>query len=146
MAQRGRYNTRQRQVVLACMDAHRDAFLSVEDVCDLLSRSGETVGRTTVYRTLEALAAEGALAKVAPAQGIAARYRSLAADSATTAQGQLCCLGCGCAMPLDCEMLGAFSAHVREDHGFAIDQRRTVLYGYCRACLSRDPSLAESLR
>lgn len=143
MAQRGRYTTRQRQAVLACMDMRSDVFLSVDDVRDLLSGSGETVGRTTVYRTLETLVEEGVLSKVAPARGVAARYKRLPADPTATSSGQLCCLGCGRAMPLDCGMLDAFSTHVRKDHGFVIDRRRTVLYGYCQDCLAKDPSRAQ---
>lgn len=135
MTARGRYNTRQRQAVLACLQGRKDTFLSVDDACALLAASGEGVGRTTVYRTLESLVEEGLLSKVAPARGVAARYK-LAPEADDAGQGQLCCLGCGRAMPLDCDMLDAFAAHVRKDHGFAIDQRRTVLYGYCQDCLA----------
>ena len=144
MAERGRYNTKQRQLVMACMAAHQDAFLTVDDVCDRLREGDRAVGRTTVYRTLEALAQEGTLSKVVSARGAAARYKLLpqAPEADASAQGQLCCLACGRAIPLSCEMLGSFATHVRRDHGFVIDGRRTVLYGYCQDCLAKDPSLA----
>lgn len=136
MAERGRYNTRQRQLVMACMAENQDAFLTVDDVCDRLRAQGEPVGRTTVYRTVEALVGEGTLSKVVSARGVAARYKLLppAPAEEAHAQGQLCCLSCGRAIPLSCGMLGSFAEHVEHDHGFVIDGRRTVLYGYCRAC------------
>ena len=140
----GQYNTRQRQLINACLAAHGDAYLSVDDVCGILRDQGACIGRTTVYRTLEALAAQGAVSKVANTNGQATLYR-LVAEAEDGAHGQLCCLACGKAIPLDCGMLRSFSEHVHADHGFVINQRRTVLYGYCQACLAKDPSLAEHL-
>lgn len=134
------YSTRQRELVLALMAAHDDAYLTVDEACELLGRGGEAVGRTTVYRTLERLAADGRVVKVSGNRGEAAQYRALGVSAGTIGEsaradhGQLRCERCGRAFPLDCEMLGAFSAHVLEHHGFSIDQRRTVIYGLCAAC------------
>ena len=139
MARRASYSTRQRGLILGLLTDHPDAFLTVDDVLAGLMASGTRVGRTTVYRTLEALVAEGTMAKVADVRGGAARYRMLATDardagSDPPAHGQLRCVSCGRVIPLDCDMLGAFARHVEEDHGFAIDARRTVLYGLCADC------------
>ena len=60
-----------------------------------------------------------------------ARYR-IAGPNATA---QLVCLGCGRALPLDCHMASDFSNHVLADHGFRIDNARTVLYGTCAECM-----------
>ena len=140
----GQYNTKQRQLISACLTSHGDSYLTIDDVCGLLRDAGVSIGRTTVYRTLEALAAQGQVCKVANTNGQATLYR-LAPEAADEAHGQLCCLACGKAIPLDCDMLRSFSEHVHADHGFVINQRRTVLYGYCQACLEADPSLAQRL-
>lgn len=91
---------------------------------------GGSVGRSTVYRSLEAMAAEGAALKATAPNG-EARYR--VADGSASAQ--LVCLECGRALPLDCHMVGGFSDHVLEHHGFRIDAARTVLYGLCKECM-----------
>lgn len=109
--------------------AHPDRYLTVDEVLSAITAQGEHVGRTTVYRNLEAMVAEGAVLK-ATAPGGEARYRLCP----TSATGQLLCLSCGTAYPLDCHMVGEFSSHVLEHHGFALDPTRTVLYGTCKAC------------
>ena len=129
---RSTYNTRQRQQVKDCLARHSDSFLTVDGLCSRLAEEGTQVGRTTVYRTLESLAAEDEATKVAAARGGSARYRLR--PMTLSEQGQLSCTRCGKVFPLDCSMLQEFSAHVEEHHGFAIDQRKTVLYGLCASC------------
>lgn len=132
MAQRSTYQTKQKATVLSYMEKHSDAYLTVDEVHAALSDGAKGVGRTTVYRTLEAACAQGAMAKVAGTRGEAARYRSLV--EAPSTEGQLCCTRCGRAFPLACDMLNDFAAHVERHHRFAIDRRRTVLYGLCADC------------
>ena len=129
METRGRYHTRQRELVGLCLSLHPDSYLSVDEVWKLLSADGHQVGRTTVYRNLETLASEGTALKVRGAQG-EMRYR----QAPVSATGQLVCLSCNRVLPLDCNMLTDFSLHVQHDHGFLIDQRRTVIYGLCARC------------
>ncbi|VWL95889.1 Zinc uptake regulation protein [Collinsella sp. AK_207A] len=143
---RQRYNTRQRGVISALMGSCSDRYLSVDEVCELLRARGEAVGRTTVYRTLERLAAEGCVAKVSGIRGEAAQYRGVpVADDADAVgpMGQLRCERCGRAFPLDCDMLQSFVHHVSHEHGFLVDQRRTVIYGVCAACQAAEVAAAE---
>ena len=128
------YNTRQRELVVSLMRGRARDYLTVDRVCELLRQTGLSVGRTTVYRTLERLVSEGAAAKVAGIRGEAAQYRVIDAAADAGSRGQLRCTRCGRALPLDCEMFGAFKRHVLREHGFAIDQRQTVIYGLCADC------------
>ena len=50
--------TRQRRAVAAVLQSFDD-FRSAQDIHDLLRRAGDTVGLSTVYRTLQALADGG---------------------------------------------------------------------------------------
>ncbi|MBU5406041.1 transcriptional repressor [Paraeggerthella hongkongensis] len=136
MTPRTAYRTKQKALVAECMDRHADEFLTVDEVWGNLKSHGSAIGRTTVYRTLEAAVAQGAVVKVAGIKGTAARYRARSTDQ--DRQGQLSCIRCKAVLPLDCSMLQSFSHHVKERHGFEIDQRRTVLYGLCAACEARD--------
>lgn len=130
------YKTEQRQLVVTCLDENSDRYQTVDEVFAKLHGSGANIGRTTVYRTLEKLADEGTVSKVVGAPGTSALYKRLSdAD-----QGQLLCLRCGRVFPLDCSMLSSFAHHVREHHGFAIDQRRTVICGVCEQCRRAEES------
>lgn len=132
MAGRRTYNTRQRQAIHDFMAAHEDRYLSVDDVFGLMRTTGASVGRTTTYRTLEALVGAGAVAKVvSPGKG-EALYRLI--DSAHADEGQMVCLSCGKVIALDCSHLHELAEHVRSEHGFSIELSRTVLYGICDAC------------
>lgn len=129
-AQRRSYRTRQRKLVSAYLADNDGRYHSVDDVWAGISSQGTEVGRSTVYRCLEDMAATGFALK-ATSPGGEARYR-IAGESVI---GQLVCLGCGRALPLDCHMVNDFSAHVLEHHSFRIDPTRTVLYGLCGDCM-----------
>lgn len=133
------YHTEQRKLVERCLDANTDRYLTVDEVYETLREGGENIGRTTVYRTLERLAGTGSVSKVVGAPGSSALYKRLTDQD----QGQLLCLECGRVFPLDCSMLSSFADHVREHHGFAIDQRRTVICGVCDECRRSDEESPE---
>ena len=127
---RRRYRTRQREAVFAYLTGNGERYHSVDDVWVGISSEGAEVGRSTVYRCLEGMVADG-IALKATSLGGEARYRAAGDDAA----GQLVCLQCGRALPLDCHMVSDFSVHVLEHHAFRIDPARTVLYGLCDACM-----------
>ena len=37
-------------------------------------------------------------------------------------------------IPLQCGCIDHFVGHVLDEHGFEIDQSRTIFYGYCDSC------------
>lgn len=126
------YRTGQRRQVLAYLERTSDRYQTVDQIFEGIHATDAKVGRTTVYRTLERLTHEGAVAKVTAIRGNAAAYRLL--DDETARHGQLLCTHCGRVLPLGCSMLQPFAEHVRDHHGFAIDQTRTVIYGVCEEC------------
>lgn len=136
MQKRHPYNTRQRELIVSLLRENPHAYNTVDETCAALSQMGQHVGRTTVYRTLENLVREGAAAKVADVRGRAAHYRLLdpARSDSHGPEGQLRCIRCGKITPLDCHMLESFAQHVKDEHGFSIDQQRTVFYGLCSRC------------
>lgn len=136
------YSTEQRRLVMDHMDEVTDRYETVDEVYEGLRASGCSIGRTTVYRTLEKLAAEGAVSKVTGARGSAAGYRRL--DDEQAPQGQLLCIECGRAYPLDCSMLQEFAGHVHAHHGFLIEQSRTVLCGICASCQEKNPAAVDT--
>ena len=129
MQEKTKYRTRQRQLVEECLAENPGRYLSVDAVCAAIAQDGERIGRTTVYRALEAMAADGRALKAAVPGGEAS-YR-IAEDGAA---GQLVCLECGGVEPLDCGTAGEFAHHVLEHHGFKADPARTILYGQCHSC------------
>ena len=132
MAQ-GQYKTRQRELVYACMADKAGEFLSVDEVFASLMLEGHDVGRTTVYRTLEKLHAEGRCSKVPGRAGGPAKYM-IAHTKGELEKGRLCCLECGAVEIINCTMLRSFEQHVQEHHGFRIDESAAAIYGTCKNC------------
>ncbi|MBQ9001859.1 MAG: transcriptional repressor [Eggerthellaceae bacterium] len=130
MPDRGKYRTQQRKLVDECLARHAGEYLTVDLALASIRETGGSIGRTTVYRTLEDMVAGGCAIKVCVPGG-EARYR-IAEEGAA---GQLVCLECGRVLPLDCRTAAGLAEHVFEHHGFEADPSRTVLYGRCADCM-----------
>lgn len=130
---RGRYRTRQQQIILEYLEECKDAVVTVEGIWTALQNAGAEVGQTTVYRALERLAEDHFVIKIPAADGNCAQYRYVG-ESAPATSGKLVCLKCSKTYPLECSKLEILAQHIREDHQFEIDPRYTVLYGYCSEC------------
>ncbi len=64
MERRRTYDTRQKRLVRSVLVQAPDRYFSVDEAHFSLMEVGESVGRTTVYRALEALADDGFAVKV----------------------------------------------------------------------------------
>ena len=82
------------------------------------------------YRGLERLAEDGEVMKLPSEDG--SRIRYCYADKEELGKpGKLVCLRCGRFIPLECSRLDDLFRHICEEHGFELDKRHMVLYGYC---------------
>lgn len=133
MAERGRYRTKQQEIILNCLKKQKEAFCTVEQFMEYLHRDGIHVGQTTVYRALERLSEDGVVVKIPSVDGSKAQFRYIGEEISSNV-GKLVCLRCGCMIPLECSRLDAFFEHIHEDHGFKLDQSHMILYGYCGQC------------
>ena len=59
MAERGRYRTRQQELIVSCLKKQKDIFCTVEEFMESLRKDGIHVGQTTIYRALERLCEDG---------------------------------------------------------------------------------------
>lgn len=133
MAERGRYRTKQQEIILDCLKNQKEIFCTVEQFMERLHREGIHVGQTTVYRALERLTEDGVVVKIPSVEGSKAQFRYIGEEVSRNV-GKLVCLKCGCIIPLECSRLTAFYQHIHEDHGFQLDEQRMILYGYCSQC------------
>ena len=129
MAERGRYRTKQQEIILNCLKKQKEAFCTVEQFMEYLHRDGIHVGQTTVYRALERLSEDGVVVKIPSVDGSKAQFRYIGEEISSNV-GKLVCLKCGSMIPLECSRLDAFFEHIYEDHGFKLAQSHMILYGY----------------
>lgn len=127
---RGEYNTRQKAELVSYLSEHPNQSFSVENV--VFALHGQ-VGRTTVYRTLEQMAESGRARKYRNAAGVT-QYQFVSDSNEADAQMHMLCQKCGSLKHVECEFVSELDAHVRSEHGFAIDPAQTVIVGVCNEC------------
>ena len=57
------YKTRQRECILECIRKKADAYITIQQLSEELEKQNRKVGLTTIYRTLDRLEAEKAIAR-----------------------------------------------------------------------------------
>lgn len=121
--------TRQRSAVVALLD-DLDGFRSAQELHDELRRRDQTIGLTTVYRTLQTLAAAGLVDTVRTDSGEAV-YRRCAAPHH---HHHLVCRTCGSAVEVSGLEVEAWAAEVAARHGFTDVSHTIELFGTCADC------------
>ena len=120
--------TRQRRAVAACLGSFDD-FRSAQDIHDLLRRNGQTVGLSTVYRTLQALADSGEVDVLRTEDGEAIYRRC-----STSHHHHLVCRVCGRTVEVEGPTVERWADTVAGEHGF-IDVSHTLeIFGTCPDC------------
>ena len=121
--------TRQRGAIMALLDTV-DEFRSAQELHDELRRRGENIGLTTVYRTLQTLAAADLVDLVRTDTGESV-YRRCAAPHH---HHHLVCRGCGAAVEVSGREVEAWAADVAAAHGFSEVSHTIELFGTCSQC------------
>jgi len=124
--------TRQRGAIVGLLDTV-DEFRSAQELHDELRRRGENIGLTTVYRTLQALAAAELVDMVRTDTGESV-YRRCAAPHH---HHHLVCRSCGAAVEVSGREVEAWAADVAADHGFSDVSHTIELFGNCADCRNR---------
>jgi Fur family transcriptional regulator, ferric uptake regulator len=120
--------TRQRRAVAEVLTTVTD-FRSAQEIHDLLSRSGETVGLATVYRTLQLLAEQGDVDVLRSEDG-EATYRRCS----DTHHHHLVCRGCGSTVEVEGPPVERWASGIADDHGFSDVSHTVEIFGTCPAC------------
>jgi Fur family transcriptional regulator, ferric uptake regulator len=120
--------TRQRAAVAALL-ADTDEFRSAQELHALLRQSGDKVGLATVYRNLQAMAADGEIDMLRTDEGEAV-YRACS----TGHHHHLVCRVCGKTVEVEGPTVEAWATRVSGEHGFT-DVRHTLeIFGTCADC------------
>lgn len=135
MENRTKYNTKQRDRLLAYMRSMKGQHITVAQMCKHFEEQGENIGMTTVYRQLEKMVAEGKVKKYILDSNSSACFEYI--DEAHIGDDSCfhCkCTVCGKLIHLHCSDLKNTGEHILSHHGFELDATRTVFYGVCDDC------------
>jgi Fur family transcriptional regulator, ferric uptake regulator len=120
--------TRQRRAVATALQSC-DEFRSAQEIHDHLRRSGQNVGLSTVYRTLQALADHGDVDVLRTEDG-EALYRRCSASH----HHHLVCRDCGRTVEVEGPTVERWSTAVAREHGFTDVSHTLEIFGTCPSC------------
>lgn len=125
---RGR-STRQRAAVAAALD-EVDEFRSAQDLHDVLKHRGDSVGLTTVYRTLQSLADAGEVDVLRTTEGEAVYRRCSTGDH----HHHLVCRLCGKAVEVEGPAVEQWAEMIAAQHGYVNVAHTVEIFGTCAEC------------
>ncbi len=121
--------TRQRTAV-ADLLSRVDGFRSAQELHELLRREGASVGLTTVYRHVQALADAGEVDVLRHEDGEAV-YRRCASPAH---HHHLVCRACGRSVEIEGPAVERWTSQVAAEHGFTDVQHTLEVFGTCADC------------
>ena len=120
--------TRQRAAVSEVMD-QVTGFRSAQEIHDILKSRGEQVGLTTVYRSLQSLAASGDIDFLITDDGQTV-YRRCGSSH----HHHLVCRGCSRTVEIEGPAVERWAESVAAEHGFSDVSHTIELFGRCADC------------
>lgn len=120
--------TRQRRAVSETLET-LDEFRSAQEIHEALTRRGDRVGLSTVYRTLTALADAGEVDVLRVEDG-EARYRRCSAQH----HHHLVCRSCGATVEVEGAAVERFASAVADQHGYSEVSHTLEIFGTCPEC------------
>lgn len=121
--------TRQRTAVARALSGS-EGFQSAQSLHDAMRRAGDSVGLTTVYRHLQALADAGEVDVLRTGDGEAVYRRCVADDH----HHHLVCRSCGTTVEVTGPAVETWAAQVAKKHGFRDVSHTVEVFGTCRDC------------
>lgn len=128
MTEHGGRPTRQRAAVAAALD-RSDEFRSAQELHSMLRESGQAIGLTTVYRTLQAMAEAGQVDVLRADDGEAV-YRRCSSGH----HHHLVCRSCGRTVEVDGPAVERWADRVAHEHGFTDISHTLEIFGTCPGC------------
>ena len=117
--------TRQRAAVAAVL-ADNDEFRSAQELHAILRDAGDKVGLATVYRNLQAMAADGEIDMLRTDEGEAV-YRACS----TGHHHHLVCRSCGATIEVEGPAVERWTDAIARQHGFAAVSHTLEIFGTC---------------
>ncbi|MCW2779819.1 MAG: zinc uptake regulator, Fur family [Marmoricola sp.] len=120
--------TRQRKAVAAALESFDD-FRSAQEIHEILRGGGDTVGLSTVYRSLQALADAGEIDMLRSEAGEAVYRRCSAAH-----HHHLVCRSCGATVEVEGPAVEKWTRAVASAHGYSDVSHTLEIFGTCPDC------------
>lgn len=129
------YRTKQKQYIYDFLKENCERSFTIDEITERIAKQNASVGRTTVYRNVEKLAKSGEVRKFVDQKGKSSTYQYVEHHTHCSEHIHLKCISCGKFIHLDCEMMDSVNEHILDEHGFSIDNSKSLLFGLCKNCM-----------
>ncbi len=129
-----RNNTKQSTERLELLKENKNRQMTADGVYSEMRLKGSTVGRTTVYRHLDKLYADGVVRRFLTGENSAACFQYIDNPKHCHNHYHLRCNKCGKLIHTDCDFLNELAGDIKDEHSFYLDTEKTVIYGVCERC------------
>lgn len=120
--------TRQRRAVAAVLEESGE-FRSAQEIHESLRGAGDTIGLSTVYRTLQAMADSGEIDTLRSEAGEAVYRRC-----SPTHHHHLVCRTCGATVEVEGPAVEKWTRAVASEHGYSAVSHTLEIFGICANC------------
>ena len=104
-------------------------FRSAQEIYGLLQETGESIGLSTVYRTLQGMQSSGEVDVVLRADG-ESMYRRCTDGH----HHHLVCKSCGTTIEIQANAIEKWAHQMASDHGFREVGHTAEIFGICKKC------------
>lgn len=125
-------STRQRSAISALLDESK-GFRSAQDLHAELRDKGDTIGLTTVYRTLQSMADAGAVDVLRTDSG-----ELIFRKCSDSHHHHLVCRSCGFTVEVEEPQVETWARRAGSAHGFTEVTHSVELFGLCAECAARE--------
>lgn len=123
-----RRQTRQRTAVADALVAQGE-FRSAQEIYDIVRQRGDSVGLTTVYRTLQAMAEDGQVDVIVRGDG-----ESVYRQCSPSHHHHLVCRACRSTIEIDAPDVERWATEVAARHGYRDVTHTVEVFGLCPRC------------
>ena len=123
-----RRQTRQRTAVADALEAQGE-FRSAQEIYDIVRQRGDSVGLTTVYRTLQAMAEDGQVDVIVRGDG-----ESVYRQCSPSHHHHLVCRACRSTIEIDAPDVERWATEVAARHGYRDVTHTVEVFGLCPRC------------
>lgn len=124
-------NTRQRRAVASIVE-ELGGFCSAQEIHDALRKRGDSIGLSTVYRSLQAMTETDEVDALRDHDG-EVLYRQCSAGH----HHHVVCRDCGTAVEIEGPTVERWAIKQAEDHGFTEVSHTLEIFGTCPECSRR---------
>jgi len=123
-----RRQTKQRAAVAEALESQGE-FRSAQEIYDIVRKRGDSIGLTTVYRSLQAMADDGQVDVIVRGDG-----ESVYRQCSPSHHHHLVCRSCRSTVEIDAPDVERWATDVAAQHGFRDVTHTVEVFGLCSRC------------